>query len=58
MEPEHGCVTNCRWHMVGWPRIEHKAYVPIPNCSHHHLISRICVCEGLTTVRRCAWISS
>ena len=25
---------------------------PIPTCSHHHLISRICACEGLTTVRR------
>jgi hypothetical protein len=24
----------------------------ILSCSHHHLISRICACEGLTTVRR------
>jgi len=30
MEPKYSCVTNCGWHMVGWPRIEHKAYVAYP----------------------------
>ena len=30
MEPKYGRVTNCRWHVVGWPRIEHKTYVAFP----------------------------
>ena len=30
MGPKYGRVTNCGWHMVRWPRIEHKAYVAHP----------------------------
>jgi len=50
MGPKYGRVTTCGRYMVGWPRIEHKAYVAFPSYSHHHLISRICACEGLTMV--------
>ena len=31
MEPKYGRVANCGWHMVGWPRIEYKAYVAYPH---------------------------
>jgi hypothetical protein len=27
MEAKYGHVSNCGCHMVGWPRVEHKAYV-------------------------------
>ena len=53
MGPKYGRVTNCGWHMVGWPRVEHKAYVAHPylfaSSSHfsYLCLRRIDNCEAL-----------